>query len=201
MVTATTTFTHTSTPLTTMAVHGPGWATTAQRAGGLPMEPINALTESEDIEGLLFCGTDGGLYASIDGGFTWCHRPPRLAPGSRARPRHSRTRKRTRHRYARPQHLGTRLEPLIEGLSEAGNSTPEMLPLAMSSPEDTHVARRLGRARLRLGRPSHSRGTDLPAVPSRRRRLVLDHSVLTAPKSSVVAQTPFGRQAPRLAKP
>ena len=46
--------------------------------GGLPMEPINALVESQDIEGLLFCGTDGGLYASLNNGMTWSMAHPDL---------------------------------------------------------------------------------------------------------------------------
>ena len=46
--------------------------------GGLPMEPINALAESEDVDGLLFCGTDGGLYVSMDGGLTWSLAQPDL---------------------------------------------------------------------------------------------------------------------------
>ena len=42
------------------------------------MEPINALVESQDIEGLLFCGTDGGLYASLNNGMTWSMAHPDL---------------------------------------------------------------------------------------------------------------------------
>ena len=45
---------------------------------GLPTEPINALAESEDVDGLLFCGTDGGLYISMDAGQTWSIAHPEL---------------------------------------------------------------------------------------------------------------------------
>ena len=45
---------------------------------GLPMEPINALAESADVDGLLFCGTDGGLYVSMDGGLSWSLAHPDL---------------------------------------------------------------------------------------------------------------------------
>ena len=46
--------------------------------GGLPMEPINAIAESEDVDGLLFIGTDGGLYVTMDGGLTWSQAHPDL---------------------------------------------------------------------------------------------------------------------------
>ena len=42
------------------------------------MEPINALAESADVNGLLFCGTDGGLYVSMDGGLSWSVAHPDL---------------------------------------------------------------------------------------------------------------------------
>lgn len=38
---------------------------------GLPAEPVNALVESADWEDLLFVGTDGGCYSSLDAGQTW----------------------------------------------------------------------------------------------------------------------------------
>ncbi|MDA0913310.1 MAG: glycosyl hydrolase [Bacteroidetes bacterium] len=41
------------------------------RGNGLPAEPVNAIAESEDFENLLFVGTDGGCYSSIDGGKNW----------------------------------------------------------------------------------------------------------------------------------
>lgn len=37
-------------------------------AGQLPHEPVNCLAQSEDVEALLFVGTDHGLYVSLDGG-------------------------------------------------------------------------------------------------------------------------------------
>ena len=45
---------------------------------GLPLEPINALAESKDVDGLLFCGTDGGLYVSMDAGQSWSMAHPEL---------------------------------------------------------------------------------------------------------------------------
>jgi photosystem II stability/assembly factor-like uncharacterized protein len=40
-------------------------------AGGIPGEPVNALMESATHSDLLFAGTDGGAYASLDAGETW----------------------------------------------------------------------------------------------------------------------------------
>jgi photosystem II stability/assembly factor-like uncharacterized protein len=37
----------------------------------LPIEPVNALIESASHDGLLFAGTDGGVYASFDSGQNW----------------------------------------------------------------------------------------------------------------------------------
>ncbi|MAI23775.1 MAG: glycosyl hydrolase [Crocinitomicaceae bacterium] len=47
-------------------------------ANGLPAEPVNALIESEDWEDLLFVGTDGGCYASLDRGASWSTLHPDL---------------------------------------------------------------------------------------------------------------------------
>ena len=45
---------------------------------GLPAEPVNAIAESADWEQLLFVGTDGGCYASVDGGANWGTLHPEL---------------------------------------------------------------------------------------------------------------------------
>ena len=103
---------------------------------GLPMEPINALTESEDIDGLLFCGTDGGLYASLDGGFTWSIAHPDLPRV----PVHDLAIQERENELV----IGTHgrsiwvldLNPLIEGLSSAETGTPEKLTLSLNAPED-----------------------------------------------------------------
>lgn len=52
---------------------GRTWERVGNRTGGngLPSEPVNAIAESEDWENLLFVGTDGGCYSSIDGGKNW----------------------------------------------------------------------------------------------------------------------------------
>ncbi len=47
-------------------------------ANGLPAEPVNALIESADWEELIFVGTDGGCYASLDRGITWSTLHPDL---------------------------------------------------------------------------------------------------------------------------
>ncbi len=44
---------------------------TSNAAGGIPSEPVNAIIESESHPDLLFVGTDGGGYASLDAGKTW----------------------------------------------------------------------------------------------------------------------------------
>ncbi len=103
---------------------------------GLPMEPINALTESEDIEGLLFCGTDGGLYVSIDGGFTWANAHPDLPRV----PVHDLAIQERENELV----IGTHgrsiwvldLNPLIDGLTGAGPTSPQDLVLSMETPED-----------------------------------------------------------------
>jgi len=103
---------------------------------GLPMEPINALAESEDVEGLLFCGTDGGLYASLDGGFTWALAHPDLPRV----PVHDLVIQERENELV----IGTHgrsiwvldLNPLIEGLTEAEATAPEALLLSMETPED-----------------------------------------------------------------
>jgi photosystem II stability/assembly factor-like uncharacterized protein len=38
---------------------------------GLPAEPVNAIAEDSEREGLLYVGTDYGVYASLDAGDTW----------------------------------------------------------------------------------------------------------------------------------
>lgn len=38
---------------------------------GIPGEPVNAIIESDSHADLLFVGTDGGAYASLDAGATW----------------------------------------------------------------------------------------------------------------------------------
>jgi photosystem II stability/assembly factor-like uncharacterized protein len=38
---------------------------------GLPMEPVNVVREDTENENLLFAGTDNGLYASINRGYSW----------------------------------------------------------------------------------------------------------------------------------
>ena len=43
----------------------------SKRGSGLPAEPVNAIAESADWEQLLFVGTDGGCYASMDAGASW----------------------------------------------------------------------------------------------------------------------------------
>jgi len=103
---------------------------------GLPMEPINALTESEDIEGLLFCGTDGGLYISLDGGYTWAIAHPDLPKV----PVHDLAIQERENELV----IGTHgrsiwvldLNPLIEGLSAAGSTAPQSLTLDIDAPED-----------------------------------------------------------------
>ena len=46
--------------------------------GQLPCEPVNCLAQSEDDDGLFFVGTDGGLYASLDGGTSFALAQPDL---------------------------------------------------------------------------------------------------------------------------
>ncbi len=102
--------------------------------GGLPMEPINALVESEDIEGLLFCGTDGGLYVSMDNGGTWSMAHPDL-PRS---PVHDLVIQERENELV----IGTHgrsiwvldLDPLIEGLSDPSDLANT--PLSLAAPED-----------------------------------------------------------------
>ncbi|MBL6644871.1 MAG: glycosyl hydrolase [Flavobacteriales bacterium] len=103
---------------------------------GLPMEPINALAESEDVEGLLFCGTDGGLYTSIDGGFTWSTAHPDLPRV----PVHDLVIQERENELV----IGTHgrsiwvldIAPLIDGLTAAADAMPESLPLTMETPEN-----------------------------------------------------------------
>ncbi len=40
-------------------------------SGGLPAEPVNVLREDPLVDGLLYLGTDLGVYGSTDGGTTW----------------------------------------------------------------------------------------------------------------------------------
>jgi photosystem II stability/assembly factor-like uncharacterized protein len=40
-------------------------------AGNLPAEPINVIREDPKNENILYVGTDGGLYVSLDGGNNW----------------------------------------------------------------------------------------------------------------------------------
>ena len=104
--------------------------------GGLPMEPINALVESEDVEGLLFCGTDGGLYASLDGGFSWSMAHPDLP----RTPVHDLVIQERENELV----IGTHgrsiwvldIAPLVAGLNAADNAKPKDLPLAFSSPDE-----------------------------------------------------------------
>ena len=155
--------------------------------GGLPMEPINALAESEDIEGLLFCGTDGGVYASIDGGFAWFLAHPDLP----RTPVHDLAIQERENALV----IGTHgrsiwildLNPFIEGLSEAGNSTPEMLPLAMSSPEALTWREYWGERGYGWGDPRIPE-TDLPVFLPEDGDYVLEISDST---DAVVAQTPL----------
>lgn len=103
--------------------------------GGLPMEPINALAESEDVEGLLFCGTDGGLYVSIDGGFSWSSAHPDLP----RTPVHDLVIQERENELV----IGTHgrsiwvldIAPLINGLAQAGGSRPDELTLSLEAPE------------------------------------------------------------------
>jgi photosystem II stability/assembly factor-like uncharacterized protein len=39
--------------------------------GDLPEQPINVITEDTDNKNLLFAGTDGGLYVTVNGGTEW----------------------------------------------------------------------------------------------------------------------------------
>lgn len=104
--------------------------------GGLPMEPINALVESEDVEGLLFCGTDGGLYTSLDGGFSWSMAHPDLP----RTPVHDLVIQERENELV----IGTHgrsiwvldIAPLIEGLTGAEETILEELPLALSTPDE-----------------------------------------------------------------
>jgi len=53
---------------------GRTWTRLGDRANspsGLPAEPVNAIMESADWDAMLFVGTDGGCYSSLDGGRTW----------------------------------------------------------------------------------------------------------------------------------
>ena len=43
----------------------------SDEVGGIPAEPVNAIVESESHPDLLFVGTDGGAYVSLDEGATW----------------------------------------------------------------------------------------------------------------------------------
>lgn len=104
--------------------------------GGLPMEPINALAESEDVEGLLFCGTDGGLYVSMDGGFTWSNAHPDLP----CVPVHDLVIQERENELV----IGTHgrsiyvldLNPLIDGLVKAEGLLPQALSLELAPPEE-----------------------------------------------------------------
>jgi photosystem II stability/assembly factor-like uncharacterized protein len=40
-------------------------------AGNLPDEPVNVVKEDPEKEGILYIGTDLGVYATLDGGATW----------------------------------------------------------------------------------------------------------------------------------
>ncbi len=102
--------------------------------GGLPMEPINALAESEDIEGLLFCGTDGGLYVSLDAGATWSLAHPDL-PRS---PVHDLVIQERENELV----IGTHgrsiwvldIAPLIEGMAVKSPSTTDVLTVSPPEP-------------------------------------------------------------------
>lgn len=104
--------------------------------GGLPLEPINAIAESADVEGLLFCGTDGGLYVSMDGGTTWSMAHPDLPRA----PVHDLAIQERENELV----IGTHgrsiwvldLDPLIEGLLEGDASDPKDRPLGMEAPEE-----------------------------------------------------------------
>lgn len=50
------------------ADYGKSWTSISH---SLPSAPVNAVWEDKDNASLLFCGTDNGLYASIDGGNNW----------------------------------------------------------------------------------------------------------------------------------
>ena len=99
------------------------------------MEPINALAESEDVEGLLFCGTDGGLYISIDGGFSWSNAHPELPRV----PVHDLAIQERENELV----IGTHgrsiyvldINPLIEGLLQSEGVQPKELSLSLEAPE------------------------------------------------------------------
>ena len=60
---------------------GRTWTRLGDRAtspSGLPTEPVNAIAESADWEAMLFVGTDGGCYSSLDGGQSWGELHPDL---------------------------------------------------------------------------------------------------------------------------
>jgi photosystem II stability/assembly factor-like uncharacterized protein len=50
----------------------------SSQSNGIPAEPVNALVESATHADLLFAGTDGGAYASLDAGETWGALHPEL---------------------------------------------------------------------------------------------------------------------------
>jgi len=104
--------------------------------GGLPLEPINALAESEDVEGLLFCGTDGGLYVSMNGGTTWSAAHPDLPRA----PVHDLAIQERENELV----IGTHgrsiwildLNPLIDGLSGSDPLDVEAKALEITAPDD-----------------------------------------------------------------
>ena len=60
---------------------GRSWTRLGDRANspsGMPAEPVNAIAESADWEAMLFVGTDGGCYSSLDGGQSWGELHPDL---------------------------------------------------------------------------------------------------------------------------
>jgi photosystem II stability/assembly factor-like uncharacterized protein len=50
----------------------------SSKSNGIPSEPVNALMESATHPDLLFAGTDGGAYVSLDAGQTWGELHPEL---------------------------------------------------------------------------------------------------------------------------
>ena len=50
----------------------------SSKSSGIPSEPVNALMESATHADLLFAGTDGGAYSSLDAGQTWGELHPAL---------------------------------------------------------------------------------------------------------------------------
>ena len=171
-----------------MAVHGPDWATTAQHPVDCPWNPSMHWRESEDIEGLLFCGTDGGVYASIDGGFAWFLAHPDLP----RTPVHDLAIQERENALVIGTH-GRSIwildpQPLHRRALRGGEQHPRNAAAGHVVAGSTHLARILGRARLRLGRPPHSPKPTCRCSFQKDGDYVLEISDST---DAVVAQTPL----------